>query len=479
MQVDFYRFSKKSNSTKRPTSSAYSATYDCVLKDGCSIMSPVIMLEAGLVNRPNFNYAHIDAFGRWYFITDWTFTRRLWVGSLSCDVLATFKPTIANLSLYILRSSARFNGRVTDQKYPVIAQPYTYIDDISAVSEMYQGSAVSRPNYFSKTLATGYYYIGVVGANLSGVTWYCMTPGSFNTLVQALMNINVTDMPDVSPGIAKQLADPMQYIVSCYWLPTDIVGITYPDSGIDINFGRFSVHVSTCAQFDPINDIHEYKASFPIRKHPQAAARGVYLDQAPYTHYSVVFAPFGTFELDSSLMIDDQTVDCSWFIDYTSGLADLTIKVTNSFMVHTSAVLGVPIRLNQATFDYVGAGTGMIGGILGAAGSLLTGNAAGMIGGISGAIGSGLQAMHPKISGTGSSGNFVPFHSFVPKIYTDFYFVADEDNTDLGRPLCEKVTPSSLGGFMIAEDSHFENEYALEKEIDEINAFLTGGFYYE
>lgn len=479
MQVDFYRFSKKSNSTKRPTSSAFSASYECVLKDGCSIMNPVIQLETGLIDRPNFNYAYIASFGRWYFITDWTFSRRLWVGSLACDVLATFRPTIGNMDLYILRAAARYNGRVTDQKYPVVAKPYTYIDDIGTVKESYSGSDYDRVNYFSKTLSTGYYYIGVVGANLSGVTWYCMTPGSFNTLVQALMNVNVTDMPDISPGVAKELADPLQYIVSCYWLPTDILGLTYPDDGITINFGRFPVHVATCAQFDPINDIHRYSASFSIRKHPQAASRGEFLNQSPYTRYTVVFAPFGTFELDSSLMIDDQTVSCEWYIDYTSGLADLTIKVTNSFMVHTAATLGVPIRLNQSVYDYVGAGTGFIGGVMGAAGSLLTGNVAGMIGGISGAIGSGLQAMHPKISGTGSSGNFVPFHSFLPKIYTDFYLVADEDNTDMGRPLCEVAKPSTLNGYMIAQDSHFENEYALEDEIDQINAFMTGGFYYE
>lgn len=479
MQVDFYRFSKKSNSTKRPTSSAFSASYECVLKDGCSIMNPVIQLETGLIDRPNFNYAYIASFGRWYFITDWTFSRRLWVGSLACDVLATFRPTIGNMDLYILRAAARYNGRVTDQKYPVVAKPYTYIDDIGTVKESYSGSDYDRVNYFSKTLSTGYYYIGVVGANLSGVTWYCMTPGSFNTLVQALMNVNVTDMPDISPGVAKELADPLQYIVSCYWLPTDILGLTYPDDGITINFGRFPVHVATCAQFDPINDIHRYSASFSIRKHPQAASRGEFLNQSPYTRYTVVFAPFGTFELDSSLMIDDQTVSCEWYIDYTSGLADLTIKVTNSFMVHTAATLGVPIRLNQSVYDYVGAGTGFIGGVMGAAGSLLTGNIAGMIGGISGAIGSGLQAMHPKISGTGSSGNFVPFHSFLPKIYTDFYLVADEDNMDMGRPLCEVAKPSTLNGYMIAQDSHFENEYALEDEIDQINAFMTGGFYYE
>ena len=498
LTVNFYNFSKKNNSTKVPSGTGTEApsTYQCILKEDCSILAPVIIMEAGLTSRLAFNYCYIADFQRYYFVTDWTWSGRHWIASLSVDVLGTYKTQIGSSSLYVLRSASQSNGRVTDNKYPIIAKPYTYIDDIGnyvgttwtqgLVYEMYQSTLDPSPqpyqrvDYFTKTLSTGYYYIGVVGANLSGVTWYCMTPGSFNTLVQSLMNANITDMPDISPGLALQLADPLQYIVSCYWLPTDILGITYPDSGIDINFGRFPIHVNTCAQFDPINDMHEYRAVFNLRKHPQAATRGTYLNQGPYSRYTVVFAPFGTYELDASLMIDDTTANCSWYIDYTTGLADLTIKVTNSFMVHTTAMLGVPIRLNQATFDYLGAGTGMVGGILGAAGSLLTGNIPGAVGAVTGAVGSGLQAMNPKITGKGSSGNFVPFHSFLPKIYTDFYEVANEYNTDLGRPLCEVKQINTLSGYVLCEEGDEAlNEFATETERDQIRSYLTGGMFYE
>lgn len=479
MQVDFYNFSKKSNSTKRPTSPAL-ATFDCILKDSCSVIDPVVMLEAGLLNRPAFNYAYIPDFQRYYFITDWVFNRRLWVASLSCDVLATYKPTIGAMNLYILRSSARSNGRVTDNKYPIIAKPYTYIDDIGAVYEEDEGVDYPVANYFNIPLTSGYWYFGILGANGTGVKWYVTNANGWNQLIGDLYGYNPTDMPDVSTGVAKQLADPLQYIVSCYWLPSLIHGAVLDQSGVDIKFGNYLIRLYYSAPFDPVANINKYHASFTLRKHPQAVNRGVYLNQGPYTRYTVVFPPFGTFELDASLMIDDQTASCEWYIDYSTGIADMTIKVTNSFMVHTSAMFGVPIRLNQATFDYVGAGMGTVGGILSAAGSLVTLDIPGMIGGTMSAIGSGLQAMTPKIASKGSTGSFIPFHAISPKLYTDFYLVADEDPTDLGRPLCELVTPSSLGsGFMVAEESHFENTMALENEVDEINAFLTGGFFYE
>lgn len=476
MQVDFYNFSKKSNSTKRPTSPAL-ATFDCVLKDSCSVINPVIMLEAGLSSRPAFNYAYIPDFQRWYFISDWVFSRRLWVASLTCDVLATYKTDIGNMDLYILRASARYNGRVTDSKYPVIAQPYTYIDDIGTVYNVDTALA----NYFNTNISDGFYYLGIAGANGTGVNWYVTNATGFNRLVNDLYAFTPTDMSDVSSGVAKQLADPMQYIVSCYWLPN----LPAPDTpldqnGVDVRFGYYTVRLYYATQFDPVVAIRRMHAAFTLRKHPQAAARGVYMNQSPFTRYTIVFPPFGTYELDASLMIDDQTADCEWYIDYSTGQADLTIKVTNSFMVHVTSPFAVPIRLNQATIDYMGGSMGFISSALGMAGAALTGNVIGMVGSAAAGISSAVSSMQPKIGSKGSTGSFIPFKALKPKMYTDFYLAADDDPSDLGRPLCELVKPSVLGsGFMVAEESHFENQMALENEVDEVNAYMTGGFFYE
>lgn len=483
MRVDFFNFAKKSNSTKVPTGAAL-ASFDCILKDGCSVISPVIMLEAGLTSRPAFNYCYIPDFQRYYFISDWTFNRRLWAGSLTVDVLASYKSQIGQKSMYVLRSSISSNGRIVDNKYPMMTQANSYIDDIGGVYEEYTPAGSSTPsdvlrsNYFSRTLAQGYYYLGVVGANSTGVTWYVMSPGSFNTLVAQLYQYDPSDMPSIDAGIRKQLADPMQYIVSCYWLPTDVLGLTFGTQ--NISFGNYAVTVQTCAILDPVKDIHRYHASFSIRKHPQASARGVFLNQDPYSHYRIVFAPFGSFDLDSSLMIDDATATASWYIDYTTGIADLTIKVTNSYMVHTQASMGVPIRLNQATIDMLGVGGGILGNIGGMFGAAMMGNIGGVIGGMTGAIGSAVSGIQPKVQSKGGGGSFIPYNTFLPKIYSDFYMIADEYNAEMGRPLCVVTTPATLGGgYIIAEKGDLEDTMALEDEIDMINSYISGGFFYE
>ena len=491
MLVKFYNLAKKTNSTKLPTGTGTETPtdIDVYLKDDCSVLAPVIVVEAGLASRLAFNYAYIPDFQRYYFVNDWTFSGRHWIASLSIDVLGTYKSQIGASSLYVLRSASQSNGRVTDNKYPIIAKPYTYIDDIGnyvgqtwtpgLVYENDSGTDYQVANYFNSNLANGYWYFGILGNNGTGVKWYVTNATGWNQLIGDLYGYNPADMPDISPGIAKQLADPLQYVVSCYWLPTLIHGAILDQTGVDLKFGNYTIRLYYGATFDPVSNINKFHAAFKLRKHPQAA-RGIYLNQGPYSRYTVVFPPFGTFELDSSLMIDDTEATCEWWIDYSTGIADLTIKVTNSFMVHTSTMFGVPIRLNQATFDYLGAGAGMVGGILGAAGSLLTGNIPGAIGSAMGAIGSGLDAMTPKISSKGSSGSFIPFHAIAPKLYTDFYEVADEYNTDLGRPLCQVKQISTLSGYVLCEEGDEAlNDFATESERDQIRAYLTGGFFYE
>lgn len=117
---------------------------------------------------------------------------------------------------------------------------------------------------------------------------------------------------------------------------------------------------------------------------------------------------------------------------------------------------------------------------MGAAANLLTGNFGGAVGSAFSAIGSGLQAMSPKISSKGSSGSFIPFHALAPKLYTDFYLVADEYNTDLGRPLCTVKQISTLSGYLICEEGDVPlTQFATSSEKDAVRSYLTGGFFYE
>ena len=481
--VTFYKFSKRSNSTKRPSDGT---SFDCALKAPSGVVDPVIVLQDAYTARPDFNYAYIPAFDRYYWIEEWTFEHGgLWAASMRVDPLASWKTAIGNQSFYVLRSSAESNGRVIDSKYPTLAQPSSYVDNMSAVvaNNPHTQTSLTVSDFWSRTVVTGYYYMGISAATGTGVKWYCMNSGGFQTLMNELFNYTPQDMDDVSEGIAKQFADPMQYIVGCYWFPLPPLGIT--SGSINIPFGHYQTSlIPNVYQFDPTQDIMNFTATFPIRKHPQAAARGAYLNQSPFTKYRVGFYPFGTFDLDSSLMIDDSTVTAKFWLDYTTGEADLVLSVTNTFVGRYSATLGVPVRVSQATVDYVGGARSLVqagGGLLQAAGSLLFGGFGGMVSGAASAVGGFMgasQAASPTISSIGGGGNFLPYNSQTPKLYTDFYPIADEYNADIGRPLCAVRMPKNIPGYIQTLEGELDAA-ATRAELDMISGYLTGGFFYE
>ena len=485
MLINLFNFSKKENSTKRPTGEGTS--FNCILKEDTSIINPVIRLDLGQPFNPSqFNYAYIEDFNRYYFIEDWINSGSLWIASLSVDVLASFKTEIGDADLYILRSSAESDGRVIDTKYPTKSQANSYIDDIGTVTISNKDRSKTRTvtNYFDTNIMFGFYYIGVVGANGYGVEYYCLLPSGFNDLVNKLYNFIPTDMDDVSDGIARHLANPMQYITTCYWLPIAPLNayLNFEYKTIKMGFYSFTVDAY---KIEPMVDIVRNEATFNIRKHPQANDRGLYLNNAPFSNYTLNFNPFGTFSLDPSLMVDDQEVTATWYIDYATGEADLTIKSINTLIANVKTMFAIPVQLNYADvsgFGTIANGIGNIGyrnvGGLEAnmtnSGSIIGNIASAVVGGFIGVEGT----RQPKISSIGGGGNFLPFNTYEPKLYSDFYYIVDEYNVEIGRPLCKVRKPKNLGGYMIAQEGVIE-AVATKTELVEVDRYLIGGFYYE
>ena len=117
MDVKFYNHAKRSNSTKLPTEGTL---ISCVLKDECSITSPV--LELKITEKPNFNYAYIADFGRYYYVSDWQYYRGIWSCTLSVDVLTSWKSNILETKAQVLFSSSMYDLDVLDNRLAAIAR---------------------------------------------------------------------------------------------------------------------------------------------------------------------------------------------------------------------------------------------------------------------------------------------------------------------------------------------------------------------
>lgn len=74
--------------------------YTGSLRDGTSILDPVVLIEAGTL--AGYNYARIPAFGRYYYITNISSLRTgLWEVSMHTDPLMTYRSQLMDVSVIL------------------------------------------------------------------------------------------------------------------------------------------------------------------------------------------------------------------------------------------------------------------------------------------------------------------------------------------------------------------------------------------
>lgn len=86
------------------------------LKDGCSVLSPSVVLTGE--NLSNFNYMYIPEFHRYYFITGITSVKKgLWQIDGHCDVLESYKDSIKENVAIIKRQESIWDLYLNDEKF--------------------------------------------------------------------------------------------------------------------------------------------------------------------------------------------------------------------------------------------------------------------------------------------------------------------------------------------------------------------------
>lgn len=470
MRIIFYTFSKKPNSTARPSGSG--TEFDCQIKTPSSIISPIIQLSKAS-NPTSFNYAYIPDWNRYYFINDITYGIGLWILSLRVDVLASFKNDILATSQYILRNAYSYNDDIIDSLYPTKAGANYAMARGGAVID--PANQITFPDYFTGNYTGGFFIIGVISSNNSGVTYYQLTYDGFRSLLGSLMSYIPSDFDDVSDGIAKAMLDPLQYITSCMWYPVSMTrGFTPVATSIDI--GGYSISVSSIGGIIQNRTCH-FRTSISIPKHPQADDFA-YLQLEPYSRYNLFFEPFGNIPLDTLKLYNGDTLTLNWYVDVPTGEAELIVMNGGVWVTNASALIGVQVRLSQLVNDIIGGATNLGGGILGAVTNYLTGNYAGaIVSGLSG-VASAVNSMLPQLSTKGAEGSFLAYSLGAPELHAFYNLQVDTDPERYGRPLCEIETLSSLSGYTLCSNASLSLSCS-DNELTEIESLLNGGFYIE
>jgi hypothetical protein len=461
--ITLYTFSKEINSTARPTGGT---TYSCVLKEPCGILSPTVSLNLGTSASPtNSNYAYIDSFDRYYYIREWTFNKGLWYATMEVDVLASWRGTIGSTSCYILRSSNESDGKIIDTAYPAKS------------SSSIQDSQIKPSPWITDSIGNGCYVVGVAGQS---TTYYIFTKSALDLFFAYLFSdtyaMDMTaNWSSTFPQLKAQ-CNPLQYITSLMWFPFQVVG----DNVTSIRVGWVNVPVACWAVSG--SGIANGLTGWTLRKHPQAATRGDYLNNTPFSNYTLFYPPWGTIQLDPECIANSTNIIAEWDVDLRTGQGTLIVASGDSMADNTHVMswvhsqVGVPQQVSQIVSKGYGFGNAFAP-LLSAGANIVAGNYAGAAVTAAAEIGNAAAAKIPSASTIGSNGGINALRGD-PAIQYEFKYIVDEDNTNIGRPLCSIRQVSTLGGYIKATNINL-SIYSTAEEKEKIIGFMEGGFYYE
>ena len=457
-KIKLGNFSKRKNSTKQPVITTWTE-YECSFKKPTSARNPVVELAT---NIHSYDYAYIDDFNRYYYVTDViSLHNGLTQYVLACDAMASHKTEIGSTPARIAFSSTGWSKYLPDPRLGV----YATID------------------VFTQTIASGLgngANILTVANNNDGIAHYAMNDSNVGNLITCLMSQNVGDQ------IRKMMSDPMQCILSCVWVPyvpanLASVNVRVADELLNGNYGNPAVSGGWISPSDKVQTLPTVSLTIPFQSQD-------FRDLSPYTMMSLYLPGVGNVDLNPNDYVESLTVNIITTVDITTG--DIIYRIFNGSMELLQTISfsgGVPVPISGTSSNMRGALAsvgGAVGAVAGIAAAVASGGSAAPAAGaliMSGAS-AALNANMRSTSIKGSNGSRVDFSD---TMFTLTVTVRDTEDPNTGTyiaqkggPVCETHAISNHSGYVQCDDaSVIMSGYDWER--DEINGYLNSGFFYE
>lgn len=484
MRVKFYVFSKKYNSTLRPTSDLTPQEYECVLKSSSSVISPTLELNYGLISNPSqYNYCYIEDYGRYYWITEWTFMKSYWLASLRVDVLATWRPYIGNTDMYVYRSSYEYNPKVPDGAYPTTGE--STIRNINLENTLLSNIDLSN----------GYYIVQIYGiseVNDETCRFYVFAAEDFTTFVNKLY-ANILDdtiFGNLMVGLRNSVYGISDYVGNVRWSPIE----PYCEN-VELHNLKVGTLPLTGLKFRKLKMYSDgssirwaVKVDVQIPKHPASLTRGDCYNLKPYTEYRLFYLPFGVIQLDPNKMMNRKYLSFHVKVDCVTGLGIFTVKAYNYdltdpnnpllidevvlYYASCNYLVDIPLLYSKidtfaisqnATYEAINQTY---------ASKVATADLTSIH-----AINAFMDLAIPDVEVKGNRSGLIEL-GYENMLQCAFYGIADDDNDSKGRPLLKVRKPINIPGYIEGESSNFKAP-ATESEQVEVRNFIESGFYYE
>ena len=495
--VNLLTFKKRPNSTKVPTAAqlAGGASYGCTLLESTSLMNPTFKLSIGS-NPIDYNYCYVSDFHRYYFVRDITSDNNFWYITCEVDPMASHKSEVLSGSHYVLRSASSYDEYIVDNVYP------TKVEETGEFATgSVDGTSATDPFSFSN----GHSYVwcitgdvitdSLVNQQIGSNVYYWMDDRECYTFINYLLDVQqysgIDPTTEYSAAMQKALMNPMQYINSVILLPFSKNDALATNN--DVKFGYYTITITgtptpTVKRLTQGTMMKTQVLEITLPKHPQASSRGKFMNGSPYTSYELYLGAFGNIPIDPASLIDETTLLVTCQTECCTGMTRILVrgKTSNSMIYTGCAQVGVPVTVSQLTRDMLGEVQNNLNQEFATAGALanIVMGGMGAVGGTFNSIKSigamafdAVRMKYPTASGGGSNGSFLSLHS-TAYLNAKFYTVVNQNNTEIGRPLYQTKTLSSLSGFCLCSGAEATIK-GTAAEAEQINNYLNSGFYIE
>ena len=222
-----------------------------------------------------------------------------------------------------------------------------------------------------------------------------------------------------------------------------------------------------------------------------------YLDLSPYTQYELFLPYYGYLSIDPA-EINNYHIDIEYIIDFNSGNATIVLQrqpiSENSYdrekyeifrIIDCKIAIDIPLlgsNASEVLRNNLASGASVLGSIVTAAGSAMTGFVPGIAGGITGAIAAGnamISANQRRYNSGEMSGQISPL--FLPQnpiLYITRLTPETPENYNqlFGKPCGRFAVLSELTGFTKVSTAHIDGfATALQNEKNEVDRLLKEG----
>ena len=455
MEFIVYKFAKRQNSTKRPTTEPQ-MKLDGWHKKTTSLYAPTFTVTERLVG-----YSYLKWENMFYYITDIVFIRKDYY-ELVCelDVLATYKENILNTTAFVLYSSSYVDLQLMDTRISAVNTP-TYSSAQALLINWVTSTSIDIGTYIL-TYVTDHPTMGG-----SGVVW--ATDVSLKLLGQKLTSTEFFGITNFD----KQFLGCYDSLLSCKYLPFEIIPET--PTSVEIRLGSYNTGINGAQP----QKIISYSCDVDIPWNFND-----YRNLPPFTSILVYLPVYGFIQLNPRDFIGSNKLHVVLQIDGITGIG--TYIIGNVFRASCSLATDVAIgTVANSASGIINTGLQAVTtipllatGAVGAA-AAATSLGAGLINGI-------ISSQQRSIGNVGSNGGLSSIYATpadsagsvkVIVISHDTNIPPTDFNTTNGG-VCRKILKlNTLTGYCQTINASVDtpNNDATKK----INAMLDGGIYLE